>query len=155
MIGAVLHGPLPCLRWGPLSSLTCMALLLLIGGGCAPYVESVPHSVCRSNLWQMQSRLIEVAEDLGPEGMRKLDFTPEGSGWRRLGVIPSTNKPPICPSASEDEGYGYVINPRLFYHPISEIADQDWLIADSAPRHNGYYWAITKAGKIYKTRLLL
>ena len=135
--------------------LTVVVVLVSATSGCKPYVEKVPLSVCMLNLRQMQSMLLEVAQDLGPEGMRRLDFSPEGSGWRRLGVIPSTNKPPICPSASEDEGYGYVINPRLLYHPISEIADQDWLIADSAPRHNGYYWAITKAGRIYETRLLL
>lgn len=134
-----------------------VAVLVLFSGtsGCKPYVEKVPVSVCMFNLRQMQSRLIEVAQDLKPEGLRGLDFSSEGNGWRRLGVIPSTNKPPVCPSASEEEGCGYVINPRLLYHPISEIADQDWLIADSAPRHDGYYWVITKAGRIYKTRLLL
>ncbi|MEP0766779.1 MAG: hypothetical protein HRF45_09610 [Fimbriimonadia bacterium] len=134
-----------------------VAVVVLFSGtsGCKPYVEKVPISVCMFNLRQMQSRLLEVAQDLGPEGLRRLDFSPGGSGWRKLGMIPSTNKPSTCPSASEDEGFGYVINPRMFYHPISEIADQDWLIADSAPRHNGYYWVMTKAGRIYKTRLLL
>ncbi|GMV35913.1 MAG: hypothetical protein AMXMBFR61_04210 [Fimbriimonadales bacterium] len=123
--------------------------------GCRPYVEKVPLSVCMFNLRQMRGGLLEVAKALGPEGLRRLDFSPEGSGWRRFGVIPSSDRPCECPSAKPDEGYGYVLNPRLFYHPISEIADQDWLIADSAPRHDGYYWAITRSGKVFKTRLLL
>lgn len=140
-------------KWCFVAVSVCMAYLWI--GGCDWSADRNPYLACSSNLGSIRLFLLELAKAVGPSGLRGLDFSPAGTGWYRLGTVASTGRPLPCPLASDEDGYGYVLNPRLFYHRISEIADQDWLIADSAPRHNGYYLAITKAGHVYRTKLLL